>query len=318
VANAGFSNASALPGRGIQRRLTVANVASAWGLVRAVAQAIVLVRRRRPTVVLAVGGYASVACALAAAVWRVPLVVAEQNARAGLANRVTSRFARACAVSFPGTDLPRTVVTGNPVRAEILAAAQSGDVAAARRALGLPTDRRVVAVFSGSLGSRRINDAAVQAVDVWSDRPDLAVRHVVGRRDWTAFVPPVGDDWALVYQPVEYEDRMDLLLAAADLAVCRAGGSVAELTVMGLPSILVPLPIAPRDHQRANAEVLAEHGAAVVVADAELDGARLVAEADAILTDGERLESMRAAARRLARGGAADAVAELLEVYGRG
>jgi undecaprenyldiphospho-muramoylpentapeptide beta-N-acetylglucosaminyltransferase len=319
VADAGFDRRTALPGRGIQRRLTPANVSAAFGLVRALFRALGLVRRRRPRVVLAVGGYASVACALAAVVWRVPLVVTEQNARAGLANRLTGRFARACAVAFPDTDLPRAVVTGNPVRPELLAEGARRDQRAARVALGLPTDRQVLGVFSGSLGSRRINEATRGAVEGWADRRDLAVRHVVGRRDWaeySASLPPLPAD-GLVYQAIEYEEQMDLLLSASDLVVCRAGGTVAELAIVGVPAVLVPLPIAPRDHQWANGEHLVAAGAARMVRDAELDAERLTREVDALLGDAATLEAMAEAAASLARPDAADAVAGLLEAHAR-
>jgi undecaprenyldiphospho-muramoylpentapeptide beta-N-acetylglucosaminyltransferase len=320
IFSAGFETVSQLPGRGIQRRFALSNLAAAWGLVRAGFMALGLMRRRRPRIVLTVGGYASVACGVAAAIWRVPLVVAEQNARAGLANRLTSRFARASAVAFAGTDLPRAVVTGNPVRPEILAAGAHPDRDAARRALELPADREVIAVFSGSLGSRRINEAALGAVEHWASRDDLAVRHVVGRRDWSDFhahepsLPPDG----IVYQSLEYEDRVDLLLAAADVAVCRAGGTVAELAILGVPSVLVPLPIAPRDHQTANARAVVDAGAAVLVPDDELDADRLVREVEAILGEPGRLAAMRSASASLARPDAADRVADLLEAHARG
>ena len=128
VPDAGF-DITLLPGRGIERRLSVQNVAALFGLLVALWKAVVLVRRQRPAVVLALGGFASAACSLAAVLWRVPLVVADQNARAGAANRLVGRFAAACAVPFPETDLPDAVVTGNPVRPEILAvAAAQGDM----------------------------------------------------------------------------------------------------------------------------------------------------------------------------------------------
>ena len=314
VPDAGFG-LTVLPGRGLQRRLTWDNVAAAWGLLRALVQAIGLVRRRRPDVVLALGGFASAACALAAVLWRVPLVVADQNARAGAANRLVGRFARACAVPFADTDLPRAVVTGNPVGDAVLAVGRDRDVAGARHVLDLPPDRTVVVVFAGSLGSRRLNQAVYGAVDRWRDRADLAVHHVVGARDWDDR-PDVARgpvDGALVYRTVRYEDRMDLVLAAADLAVCRSGGTtVAELAVVGVPAVLVPLPIATRDHQTANAQPLVRAGAAVLVADDELDTDRLVREVDALVSGG-RLPQMGEAARALGRPDAADAVADLVE-----
>jgi undecaprenyldiphospho-muramoylpentapeptide beta-N-acetylglucosaminyltransferase len=320
VSEAGFE-ATLLPGRGIQRRLTAENLGAAWGLARAGGEALALVRRRRPAVVLAMGGWASVACAMAAVSLRVPVVVAEQNAVPGAANRLVGRFARAAAVPFPGTPLPRAVVTGNPVRAEILAVDRSASGrAAARAALGLPEGRRVVAVFGGSLGALRLNEAVLGALERWAGREDLAVRHVIGERDWSLVTGRVGERAARVfYQPVRYDDERELSLAAADIAVSRAGGNtVAELAAVGLPSVLVPLPGAPGDHQTANARHLSDAGAAVLVADAAMTGDRLVSEVEALLGDEPRLSAMGAAATAAGRRDAAEAVAALVEAHADG
>jgi len=263
VPEAGFGFTS-LTGRGIERKMTLANLTALGGLARAFVVSLALMARRRPAVVVSLGGYAAVPCAFAAVILRVPLVVVEQNAVPGATNRLLARFARASAVSFEDTPLPRAHVTGNPLRQEVVDV-NSSDREASRRLLGLDGNRRVVAVFGGSLGARRINLAVVSALRQWAGRNDLAVRHVVGERDWdlvSSSVPPLGDDGVL-YQPVRYEDRMPTVLAAADLAVCRAGAtSVAELAAVGLPSILIPLPGAPGDHQTANARTLADAGAA--------------------------------------------------------
>ncbi|HEX2063192.1 MAG TPA: undecaprenyldiphospho-muramoylpentapeptide beta-N-acetylglucosaminyltransferase [Acidimicrobiales bacterium] len=320
VPAAGF-DITLLPGRGIARKLTPANVGAVFGLIWAVVRALALVARRRPAVVLAVGGYASVPCAVAAVVLRVPIVVHEQNARPGLANRIVARFARASAVSFEGTALPRTVVTGNPVSPEVLAVDRSPAArAAARRELGLPPDGTVVAVFGGSLGARRINQAAVGLVRAWEERSGIAVRHAVGSRDWAGAQAdlPRPPDGGLLYQAVEYEDRMPVLLSAADVAVCRAGGStVAELSAVGVPALLVPLPIAPDDHQTANARPLVDRGGAVLVPDGDFTSERLAAELDRLLGDPGRLEAMGRAAREGARRDAARRLAELVERHAR-
>ncbi len=319
VPEAGFE-LTALPGRGIQRRLTVENLTAIIGLIRAMISAVGLVRRRRPRVVLVVGGYASVSCVVAAVVLRVPIVVAEQNAVAGAVNRLAGRFAKVCAVAFPDTDLPHSVVTGNPVRSEVLAVDRGRDRVAARQALHIPTDRTLIAVVAGSLGSRSVNTAVREALGSWADRDDLAIRHVIGRRDWETMRDcpielPAG---GLLYDTVEYEDRMDLVLAAADLLIGRAGGTtVAELSEVGLPGVLVPLPGAPRDHQTANAAALVRAGAAIAIADAELGGDRIVAEVQPLLDDPARLAVMADAARRLARPDAAQRVAQLMEQESR-
>ena len=311
-----------LPGRGIARRFTLDNVGAAAGLARGVGRALRLVRRLRPSVVLSFGGYASVPCAVAAVALRVPLVLHEQNAVPGLANRLVGRFARASAVAFEGTALPRAVVTGNPVRPEVLAVDRSpAGRAAARAELGLPAGGLVVGVAGGSLGSRRINETVLGLVARWAGRSGLAVRHAVGSRDWadvSGRLPPA-EPGGLVYQAVEYEERMPLLLAAADVMVGRAGGTtVAELVTVGLPSVLVPLPIAPGDHQTANGMALARVGAAVVVPDAEFTVDRLAAELEPLLADPARLEVMGGAARTLARPDAAERVASLVEEHARG
>jgi UDP-N-acetylglucosamine--N-acetylmuramyl-(pentapeptide) pyrophosphoryl-undecaprenol N-acetylglucosamine transferase len=321
VPEAGFA-VTLLPGRGVPRRLTLGAVAAVAGLGAAFVGALALLARRRPAVVVSVGGYAALPAAAAAVLLRVPLVVAEQNAVPGAVNRLTARFARASAVSFEGTALPRSVVTGNPIRAEVAAVERTPEARQrARRALGLPPDRRVVLATGGSLGSLRINEAVRAAArGAWASRPDLAVRHVVGRRDWPRFSgdAPALPGPGLAYQAVEYEDRMPAAYAAADLAVCRAGATtVSELSAVGLPALLVPLPGAPGDHQTANARAVEEVGGAVLVPDAELTAERLVAEVDALLAAPGRLDAMARAVRGLARPDAADSLAELAERHAR-
>lgn len=320
VPAAGFS-ITVLPGRGIQRSLTVANIGALWGLLRALAHALAMLRHHRPAVVVAMGGYASVPCALAAVVLRIPIVVAEQNAVPGAANRLTARFARAAAVAFPGTDLPRAVLTGNPVRPEVLAVDRDRDRDAARAALGIAEDQTVLLAFGGSLGSLRINEAVLGALPSWRDRSQLTVRHVIGERDWatlSARAPSPAPD-GVTYVPVRYEDDMPRAFAAADLILSRSGATtVAELGAIGVGAILVPLPGAPGDHQTANARALVDAGAAILVPDAELGPERLVAEVGALLAEPDRLAAMGRAARTTARRDAGDAVAALVEEHARG
>ncbi len=320
VTAAGFP-LTLLPGRGLARRLTLDNLQSLAGFAVGLVQALVLLARLRPAVVVSMGGYASAPCALAAALYRIPLVLSEQNAVPTATHRLVGRFAAASAVPFEGTPLPRPVVTGNPVREEILSVdATPAGRRAARQALDLPLDCVVVAAVGGSLGSRRINAAVSDLVTGW-DGPPLAVRHAVGSRDWPWLQGslPTPSDAVVAYQPVEYEDRMPEVLAAADLIVARSGGAtVSELAVVGRASILVPLPIAPYDHQAANARQLVEAGAAIMLRDHEVTGERLVAELVRLLEEGpERLRAMGEAARRIGRPDAAEAVAALVESKAR-
>lgn len=306
-----------LPGRGIARRLDAAavraNLGALTGMVEAVARAFGLLRRDRPRVVVSVGGYAAFPVDLAALVLRVPLVLVNVDAVPGLVHRLVGRFAAAAAVSFAGTPLPRAVVTGTAVRQEIVAAAdrRPAAVAAARRALDLPLDRSVVAAVGGSLGAGRVNEAVAMLAARWAGRRDVALYHVVGRRNWERATKQV--DGPLVYRVVPFEEQMALLYQACDVLVCRAGAiTVAEVAVAGVPAVLVPLPGAPGDHQTANARALVDAGAGVLLPDERCDAAHLAEALDELLADPARRLAMSQAARRLGHPDAADRVAEVV------
>lgn len=320
VPEAGFP-VTLLPGRGVVRQVNGQAAAAIAGLAVAVGRAVVLLARWRPSVVLSVGGYAAVPCAVAALVLRIPLVVAEANAVPGATNRISARWARAAAVAFDGTGLPRAVLTGNPVRAEVLAVRRTPEArATARRHLGLPDGARVVAVTGGSLGARRVNEAVLDLARRWAERPGVAIHHALGSRDWaglaTSVPAPAG---GLHYQAVEYEDRVPTVLSAADVWVGRAGGTtMAELTAVGVPSVLVPLPIAPHDHQAVGARHLEAAGGCAVVLDHDCTGERLAAEIGPLLSDQRALDRMAAAAADAGHPDAAERVADLVEAHRRG
>ena len=322
VPESGF-RITCLPGRGLERRLSARNLRSGLELLCAVAMALRLVRRTRPRVAVTVGGYAGFPAGFAALALRVPLVVVTYDAVPGAVNRLLSRAAAANAVAYPGTRLPRSVVTGPPVRAAVLAADRGPTGRrAARRLLGIDEERRLVVVTGGSLGASSINRAAVDLGRAWQHRSDVCLYHVAGDRDRQAVAAEaqkagVGDG-LLEYRLVGFERRMPVLLAACDVLVGRAGAStVAELCAAGVPSVLVPLPNAPSDHQARNAETLASTGAAVVVRDEELTGDALARILDRLLDQPRQLASMEDAARALGRRDAASRVAELVESVAR-
>jgi UDP-N-acetylglucosamine:LPS N-acetylglucosamine transferase len=214
------------------------------------------------------------------------------------------------------------VVTGAPVRPDIVAAARPDGAARAqaRQSLDLPPDRFVVGLVGGSLGAKTINEATLSLAALWRDRPDVAMYHVVGRRDlsWAVEAIPQPLAGGLVYRQVPYEKRMALFYQAADVVVGRAGANtVAELALMAVPSVLVPLPGAPGDHQTANATMLSRAGGCVIVPDDQCTGARLADELDRLRTPPERLEQMRAGAASLGRADAVAAVAAVAETHAR-
>ncbi len=325
-----------LPGRGIVRSLRPsdlgANVGAVVGLGAAAVEAVALVTRAHPQVVVSVGGYASLPASVAGLALGVPLVLVNVDAVPGAANRLLGRFARASAVGWPGTPLPRSVVTGTPIR-PLLAAVrrEPEDRRRARRELGLPEDRATVVFFGGSLGARRINQASVGLEAEWRNRGDRSIYHIVGRRDWEQCPSMAGPSLAgspdgqpgraetrLAAVRVPYEERMDVVYSAADLVVCRAGAmTVAELAAAGVPSVLVPLPGAPGDHQTANARVLERAGAAVLLPDGECKPEAVGRLIDRLLGDPDGLASMERAAAGLGHPEAAAAGAAVVERHAR-
>jgi UDP-N-acetylglucosamine--N-acetylmuramyl-(pentapeptide) pyrophosphoryl-undecaprenol N-acetylglucosamine transferase len=237
----------------------------------------------------------------AAAARRIPAALMEADAHLGLANRLAAPFARRVFLAFPigELDSAKYRVTGRPIPARSRAVPR----AEARRLFGLPAEGDVLLVFGGSQGAHALNEAVVEA---FADEGP-AVLHLTGERDYASLRQRVK---RADYRLVAFTDDFGAALAAADLAVARAGGSVWELAAAGLPAILVPFPHATADHQTKNARYFGDRGGAVVVPEAQLGRVpELVRE---LLADSERLASMAAAMHDAARPDAADDIAEEL------
>jgi len=321
---------------GLHRRNPLRAARALLLAMRAFVRARALLGQLRPDAVMGGGGYVSAPVGLAALTRHIPLVLTEADSHLGLANRTLAPFARRVCLAFPpaathsetgsrasaapggssrrwpharrrgssrGEVGRRYRVTGRPIPAP------HEDRAAARERLGIEPGETCVLVFGGSLGARSINLAAIEAYA----GATFHVLHVSGRRDHpelAALPRPQG------YDLREYLDLAEFAqaLAAADLVVARAGGSLFEVAAHGRPAILIPYPYAAGDHQAANARWMELGGAAVVVPDGELTAARLARETATLLADPQRMRAMAAAARRLARPDAAAVVAgELLE-----
>jgi UDP-N-acetylglucosamine--N-acetylmuramyl-(pentapeptide) pyrophosphoryl-undecaprenol N-acetylglucosamine transferase len=264
-----------------------------------------VIGRRRPDLVIGVGGYSSGPIVAMAAARGVPTLLLEQNAVPGLTNRLLAPLVRAAAVTYEST-LPyfraKGFVSGNPVRAEFLRAADHRVEPAPGQALG-------VLIFGGSQGARAINVACVEAApQLAASAVPLALTHQTGERDLEVVregYRRAGLDARV--EPFLYEMQREMSQAA--LVISRAGATtLAELTASGKPAILIPLPTATDDHQRRNAEVLGRAGAAEVIDQRELTGDRLATRILALAGDPSRREAMARAARQLARPDAAGAI----------
>jgi len=270
-----------------------------------------VISRRRPSIVIGVGGYSSGPVVLLAALRGVPTLLMEQNAMPGVTNRLLARVVKAAAVTYEESAryfLGRAFVAGNPVRPEFFGGAHDEH--------GSPSDsdkQRAarVLIFGGSQGAHAINVAMVEAAArLAAAAPGMAITHQTGERD----VEMVRDGYRRAGLQARVEPflyAIDREMKTADLVVCRAGATtLAELTAAGRPSILIPLPTATDDHQRRNAETLVTHGAARLIDQRSLTGELLAAQIVALAANEPERRSMTAAARRMAKPDAAKLIVD--------
>jgi len=275
-------------------------------------RALRILARRRPAAVFSMGGYVAGPVVIAAVLRRVPIVAMEPNAVPGFTNRHVARFVRRALVTFPETArfFPegRSEMIGVPVR---------------RAFFELPPkrheERLSILITGGSRGSRTLNNAAQQSWRLFRDAGlDVRITHQTG-----AVAPheEIAHDFAqsgLEGKVIPFIHDMPAAFAEADLIVCRSGaGALAELAAAGKPAILVPFPFATDDHQLHNAEAFEHAGAARLVLDKEMTGARLVREVSELASDRSLIDQMAANARTLAHPGAAERAADVLEEIAR-
>jgi UDP-N-acetylglucosamine--N-acetylmuramyl-(pentapeptide) pyrophosphoryl-undecaprenol N-acetylglucosamine transferase len=287
---------------GIKGKSPVARLRGFATLPLSAIDALGVIRRRRPHVVIGVGGYSSGPIAAAAWFRRVPVLLHEQNALPGLTNRLVARLARAIAVTYEQTSArfgEKSFVSGNPVRPQFL---QVGPE---------PSGARRVLIFGGSQGAHAINMAVVEAASQLARAtPPPQVTHQTGEHDLARVREGLARA-GLSARVEPFIDRMDEEMSAASVIVCRAGSTtLAEIAAVGRAAILVPLPTATDDHQRKNAEALSSAGAAEVLDQRELTGATLASRILALLDDEPRRAQLAAAVRRFARPDAARVIVD--------
>lgn len=294
--------------RGFTRSLGLSTLYTLGSLPVAAVDAWKLLRTYRPGCVVGVGAYVSGPVVAEAALCGIPSVAVEMDSHMGWTNRILSRLVDRVCLSFP--DPRRTggkyIFTGRPLRPGLFAATRDEGIAR----FGLDGTKPVVLVFGGSLGAHTLNEATLAAFG--RKCTSFQVLHVTGEREYPrvsqALAAPESNP---EYQAFPYLDDFPLALAAADAVVARAGGSVAEILARGIPSLLVPYPLAAGDHQTKNARAVAEGGAARMLADTDLGPERLAQEVE-ILLNAEVNARMREAALRLAQPDAATRIADVI------
>lgn len=298
---------STLPVSGLRGRGALRLLLAPLNLLRSLFGALRVIRRERPQVVLGFGGFASGPGGVAARLLGLPLLIHEQNAVAGLTNRLLARIAVRTLAAFPDAlrQLPRATVIGNPVRDDIRAIAAPAMRYAARKDVALR-----VLVLGGSLGAQALNTQVPAALALLARGMPVQVRHQTGRNAVDAARA------AYVRNHIDAEvlsfiDDMAAAYAWADLVICRAGAlTVSEVAAAGVPAIFVPFPHAVDDHQTRNADYLVKAGAARLLPQALLDAPRLAHEVR-IMADRNTLRTMAEAARKASFGDAATLIANI-------
>ena len=290
------------------RRPNAAAVKFPVAFAGALKQARAIIEKHRAEVVVGFGGYVSTPMYLAARQAGVPVVIHEQNARPGLANRLGARFARHTAVTFPATPLAGAKLVGMPLRREIVELDLTSQRDQGMEFFGLEPGHPTVLVTGGSLGALSLNEAFAARVDQLRSA-GVQVLHVTGREKGFEVSKAICGP---KYVVVEYVDRMDLAYAVADLVVTRSGaGMVSELTTLGLPAVYVPLPIG-NGEQKLNSRAVVEAGGGLVVDNSQFTPQWIDSNLASLVTDSTRLAQMRAAALSQSSSGAADALVDLV------
>lgn len=302
---------------GLERKFTLKNFKRAADAILSIKRAGKIVENFQPDVVVGTGGYVCGPILLAASLMKVPTLIQEQNAVAGVTNKILSKFVSKIAVGselalkkFPAE---KTIYTGNPIRAEVLAAKREDGL----KDFGFSPDLPVILISGGSRGAQSINNAMVDVLLDAEKKNSAQYLHVTGKTEFEKISRRLSDANFNFDNPrikiVPYLYNMPQAMAMADLAIFRAGATgLAELTARGVPAILIPYPFAAENHQEFNAKALTQVGAARMILNKDLTSEILSAQIDELLKNPDELKKMSAASLTLGKPQAAETIANLI------
>ena len=298
---------------GLERHFTLENISRAANAIWSIKTAADIVKSFKPNVVVGTGGYVCGPILLAASLMKVPTLIQEQNAVAGVTNKILSKFVDKIAVgtqdalkNFPAN---KSTYTGNPIRAEVLAAKKEDGL----REFNFTADKPIVLISGGSRGARSINDAMIDVLKVAAQKNTAQFLHVTGKGEFDSVTKKLADVDAPNIRIVPYLYNMPRAMAMADLAIFRAGATgLAELTARGVPAILIPYPYAAENHQEFNARALVDAGAARMILNKDLNAELLQKNLDELLFSPQTLKQMAKASLSLGKPNAADEIADMI------
>jgi len=300
--------------QGFKRSLSPQNFKTIWLFLKSVGTARKYIKAFKPDVVVGTGGYVSGAVVFAASQMHIPTVIHEQNSVVGVTNKFLSHFVDKIGISFESArdqfPAKKVVMTGNPRAQQVVNIKKT----AALKALGLEDDQPTVLIFGGSRGAARINQATVEAIPELNRR-DYQTLFVTGQVHYDKIMDGLGKTALAPNVKIKpYIKNMPAILPEIDTILGRAGAtSIAEITALGIPSILVPSPYVTNDHQTKNAQSLVDEGAADLIKEADLTGQSLVKAVDGLMLDAAGRQKMAANAKRLGMPDAADRLLNVLK-----
>ncbi|MCX7921307.1 MAG: undecaprenyldiphospho-muramoylpentapeptide beta-N-acetylglucosaminyltransferase [Clostridia bacterium] len=286
--------------RGFKRKLSVDTLVAVKELFQGLLEARKIIKEFSPDVVIGTGGYVCGPVVFSATRMRIPTVIHEQNAFPGVTNRILSRVTEAVAISFKESkkffkSAKKLVHTGNPVRDEMLRV----DKNEARQKLGIPNDKQLVVVFGGSRGAGKINETVAELIQKYYKDGDCKIIFATGEAQFEKISKQLSDIKTSNIEVTPYIYDMSNIMAAADLAICRAGAiTISELQVLGTPSIMIPSPNVTANHQEFNARALEQEGGAVVILEKNLNAELLHHQMMDLLKDKEQLSKMSRNAKK--------------------
>lgn len=303
---------------GFERHFTLENLKRAADALLSVTRAKKIIEEFKPDAVVGTGGYVCGPILIAASLKKIPTLIQEQNAVAGITNKILSKFVKKIAVGTEPAlkNFPRekTVYTGNPIRSEVLAAKREDGL----KTFGFTSDLPVILISGGSRGARSINLAMIEVLLKAAKKNDAQYLHVTGKNEFETVTQKLKEsglnlDETKNIKVVPYLYNMPQAMAMADLAIFRAGATgLAELSARGIPAILIPYPYAAENHQEFNARAFVEVGAAKMILNKDLTSEILSEQIEELLKNPSELKKMSAASLTLGKPHAAEDIANLI------
>lgn len=299
--------------RGFKRSLSLDTVKSVRDLFLGLSEAKKIIRDFKPDLVIGTGGYVCGPVVFVASLLNIKTIIHEQNVIPGVTNKILSKFVRKILVSFEESkehfhNSRKIVVTGNPIRKEFIDVNRKE----CRKALGVDDDALVVMAFGGSRGAKKINETMVEVLQKINGRKDIHFIHVTGKEHYESVLNEFKEKGIKIGKNIqikEYVHDMPKLMGACDLVICRSGAiTLAEVTAMGLPTILIPSPYVTNNHQEHNAKVLEKEGAAILLKEKELSRENIIELISLLSSDRSKLKNMATKSKILSKPNATDMI----------